>query len=103
MKQNIIVVDDFYKNPQDVRNFGLTTEYPQPTDDYTYPGRNSNGSYYSQDIHQSFEKLVKEPLIPADKNGYFRISLETDTHKHSRRSILGMGCRDLYVSTRRLY
>ena len=81
MKQNIIVVDDFYKNPQDVRNFGLTTEYPEPTDDYTYPGRNSNSSYYSEEIHHSFEKLVKEPLIPADKNGYFRISLETATHK----------------------
>ena len=81
MKQNIIVVDDFYQNPQEVRNFGLTTDYPEPTDDYTYPGRNSEGSYYSEEIHQSFEKLVKEPLIPADKNGYFRISLETDTHK----------------------
>jgi hypothetical protein len=81
MKQNIIVVDDFYQNPQEVREFALKAKYPEPTDDYTYPGRNSNGSYYSQDIHQSFEKLVKEPLIPADKNGYFRISLETATHK----------------------
>jgi len=81
MKQNIIVVDDFYSNPQEVREFALKTEYPDPTDDYTYPGRNSEGSYYSQDIHKSFEDLVKEPLIPADKNGYFRISLATDSHK----------------------
>lgn len=81
MKQNIIVVDDFYSNPQEVRNFALTTEYPKPEDNYTYPGSNSNGSYYSQDIHKSFETIAKEPLIPADKNGYFRISLKTDSHK----------------------
>ena len=81
MRQNIIVVDDFYDNPEEVRNFALKAEYPKQIDEYTYPGRNSEESYYSQDIHQSFEKLVREPLIPADKNGYFRISLETDTHK----------------------
>ena len=40
MHQNIIVVDDFYKNPQEVREFALKAKYPDPTDDYTYPGRN---------------------------------------------------------------
>ena len=81
MKQNIIVVDDFYSNPEEVRNTGLNAKYPQPEDEYTYPGRNSEDVYYSEDVHKSFEYLVKEPLIPADKNGYFRISLKDDKHK----------------------
>ena len=55
MKQNIIVVDDFYSNPQEVRDFALKAEYPEPTDDYTYPGRNSEGVYYSQDIQTLYK------------------------------------------------
>ena len=70
--------DDFYDNPEEVRNFSLTAEFPDPGDDYTYPGKNSEGSYYSEEIHKKFEDLAKEPLIPADKNGYFRPSLEKD-------------------------
>ena len=64
MRQNIIVVDDFYNNPEEVRNFALNTEFPDPSDDYTYPGRNSEGAYYSEEIHKKFEDLVKESLIP---------------------------------------
>ena len=28
MERNIIVIDDFYDDPDEVRNFGLTAEYP---------------------------------------------------------------------------
>ena len=41
MRQNIIVVDDFYSNPEEVRDFALNAEFPAPCVDYTYPGRNS--------------------------------------------------------------
>ena len=81
MNRNIIVVDDFYKNPQEVRDFALTAEYPTPDDEYTYPGKNSEESYYSKEIHSIFEEISGEKLIPASKNGYFRISLENDCHK----------------------
>ena len=81
MRQNIIVVDDFYDNPEEVRDFSLNAEFPDPGDDYTYPGRNSEDAYYSEEIHRKFEDLAKEPLIPADKNGYFRLSLENASHK----------------------
>lgn len=81
MNQNIIVVDDFYNNPDEVRNTALSQEYPEPEGNYTYPGRNSNGSYYNQEVHEKFERLISHKLNPADKNGYFRISLENDTHR----------------------
>lgn len=81
MKQNIIVVDDFYKNPEEIRNIALNQEYPEPDNSYTYPGRNSKGEYYTDEIHQRFENLTNYSLTPSNPNGYFRISLETDTHK----------------------
>ena len=81
MKQKIIVVDDFYENPDEVRKCGLLNEYPDPGDDYTYPGKNSKGEYYNDEVHNKFERIVKGGLIPAEQNGYFRISLEDDKHK----------------------
>ena len=82
MNQNIIVINDFYKNPNEVRNFALSAEYPkQDSDDYTYPGRNSLQEFYSKEIHQCFEEILKEELRLSQPNGYFRISLKQDTYK----------------------
>jgi len=41
MKKNIIVVDNFYENPQEVRDFALRSKYPKPEDISTYPVRDS--------------------------------------------------------------
>ena len=81
MKQNIIIVDNFYENPYEVRQYALSLEYPQPQDGYTYPGRNSNGTFYNQEIHDKFENLIGRHLVPADcgNHGDFRLSLEADT------------------------
>ena len=81
MNQNIIIVDNFYENPYEVRQYALSLEYPQPQDGYTYPGRNSNGTFYTQEIHDKFELLLGRKLIPAQEgnHGDFRLSLETDT------------------------
>jgi len=81
MNQNIIVVDDFYENPDEVRQFALNVDYPEPEGEYTYPGRNSNESWYPEEVHKKFESILNQKLIPADKNGYFRLSLEGVTHK----------------------
>ena len=76
MIPNIIVIDDFYDNPDEIRQCALTAGYPDPSDGYTYPGRNSNGYYYPQELHNRFEDILKQKLKPADPNGYFRLSLE---------------------------
>ncbi len=81
MKQNIVIVDDFYSNPDEIRSIALNQEYPTPEDNYTYPGRNSKGCYYDKDVHSKFEQILNENLDPADQNGYFRLSLASDTHK----------------------
>ena len=83
MKQNIIIVDNFYENPYEVRQYALNLEYPQPQDGYTYPGRNSKGTFYNQEIHEKFENLIGRHLVPADcgNHGDFRLSLEADTYQ----------------------
>jgi len=80
MNQNIIIVDNFYENPYEVRQYALSLEYPQPKN-HTYPGRNSNETFYTQEIHNKFELLLGRKLIPAQEgnHGDFRLSLETDT------------------------
>lgn len=79
MKRNIIVIDDFYKNPNNVREFALNSDYPKPSENYTYPGKNSKENWYSEKIHNKFESILNRKLIPAENNGYFRISLSGDS------------------------
>ena len=81
MERNIIVIDDFYDDPDEVRNFGLTAEYPDPGEGYTYPGKNSRLGFYNDDTHKKMESIVGAGLEPSDPCGYFRISLEHDSLK----------------------
>jgi hypothetical protein len=80
MKRSIIVIDNFYPNPDEIRNIALKSEYPDPPSECTYPGRNSDGLYYPEHVHQKFEKILNRRLVPAEINGYFRISLENDKY-----------------------
>lgn len=81
MKQNIIIVDDFHTNPDEVRQFALSTEYPEPHEGYTYPGRNTQIGYYTKEMHEKMESIIGANLIPSDPCGYFRLSLEKDSYQ----------------------
>ena len=81
MTPNIIVIDDFYDNPDEVRQCALTAGYPEAHDGYTYPGRNSTKNYYPQELHNRFEDILQQKLIHAIPSGYFRLSLEKDSFK----------------------
>ena len=81
MNSNIIVIDDFYDNHDDVRQFELNADYPDPGDGYTYAGRNSQKNYYQQELHKRFEDILNQKLKPADPNGYFRLSLEKNSFR----------------------
>ena len=81
MKRSIVIIDDFYSNPDKIRQVALKADYPQPYDNYTYPGRNSEQNYYPLELHCQFERLLNRKLIPSPNNGYFRISLKDDSYK----------------------
>ena len=81
MRRNIIVLDDFYSNPDEVRQIALNSPYPEPEDSYTYPGKNSYHNHYPESLHQKFESILNRKLTPSQPNGYFRLSLETDANR----------------------
>ena len=81
MRRSIIVLDDFYSDPDRIRNIALNSTYPPPDSGYTYPGKNSEDNFYPQELHDRFEQILHRKLIPSHKNGYFRLSLETDSFR----------------------
>ena len=81
MRRNIIVLDNFYKNPDEVRQVALNSPYPDPGSEYTYPGKNSDDNFYPDELHERFEQILNRKLVPAPKNGYFRLSLESDSFR----------------------
>lgn len=79
----LITVDEFYDNPMEVRKFALSAGYPKPHEGKTYPGRNSEKSYYPDWMDEKISQIVGEPLelSPGQMNGGFRVSLEGDEYK----------------------
>lgn len=76
MKTSYTVIDDFYNNPYQVREKALELDYPIKNQGATYPGANSNGYLYEEDIHQKIENILNEKLeYPKEMQaGYFRLS-----------------------------
>jgi hypothetical protein len=77
---SLIVIDNFYENPMEVRNFALKQEY---TEDSYYPGKRSK-SYACQEYKERFQKIL-EPFVgkikdfPFDTdNGKFQYSTSND-------------------------
>ena len=76
----LIVIDNFYENPMEVRNFALKQEYKE---DSHYPGKRSK-SYACQEHKERFQKIL-EPFIgkikdfPFDtENGKFQYSTSNE-------------------------
>ena len=81
MHRNIIVIDDFHDNPDEVREFALNAEYPVPEKGFTYPGKNSVDGFYNQESHNKIERILDTKLQASNPCGYFRISLEKDSFR----------------------
>jgi hypothetical protein len=83
MRRNIIIADNFYDNPDEIRNVAINLEYPEQNKDNTYPGRNSSKTYYTKEAHQKIQNLIGKKInyVPSSACGDFRISYEKDTCK----------------------
>lgn len=79
MYQSLIIVDDFYPNPHEVRKIALGYDYPEVTGKKTFPGRNSTQSHVVEGFDQVISQIVGEPVAgptdPAFYHGCFRITL----------------------------
>ena len=80
MKKSIIVVDNFYNNPDEVREFALSVEYK--ADLRFYKGLRSVENYQQEGLKEAFEELIDEKIVSfPDKdsfNGCFQITTAED-------------------------
>ncbi len=86
MYQSLIIVDDFYPDPQAVRRTALGCEYPEVTGQRTFPGRNSRQKFTPQGMDQAVSQALGEPVagVPGEEaaHGTFRITLATDESRY---------------------
>lgn len=83
MQRSVIIVDDFYNQVDTVRKLALSSEYPEPDNAHTYPGRNSKDKLFNQKIAKKISDLVGCRVVeaPGSANGRFRISKKSDSFK----------------------
>jgi hypothetical protein len=68
MSCNIIVIDNFYENPYEVRNFALQQEYKeQPCTDYNYCIGKRTKSFAYEEHKKKFQEIL-EPIVGKIKN-----------------------------------
>ena len=84
MKTNIVIVDDFLDDPYKMRMNALTANYPIP-ESHTYPGKNSDKSYLTEDMLEKIQNRWGDYLVPAAGSscGFFRSSVENDTFEQN--------------------
>jgi hypothetical protein len=80
-KCNLIIIDNFYKNPYDVRNFALQQEFKQ---DVYYPGKRTK-SFANVNLKNKFEEYIKPFAGKINNfdyygdNGSFQIATSNDS------------------------
>lgn len=75
---NIIILDNFYENPQQVRKLAMTAQYKDVTQ-LNYPGYQSLHNYASNGVHQKIEKAINSKITfnpDGHTFGKFRIMLK---------------------------
>lgn len=82
MELSYLIIDDFLKDPDAVRNHALGLDYPTPTGTHYYPGKMSEQRFALPNIDQIISQLVHEPvrgLNPKDpQNHHCRVRLTLD-------------------------
>lgn len=79
MKKRLFVVDNFYQNPDDVRNFALSLEFG--ADIRWYKGLRSKTNFKPEGLKESFESIIGEKITVWDEhqyNGCFQITTAED-------------------------
>ncbi len=83
MHISLIVVDDFYTKPMEIRKMALGFDFPEPKRAKNYPGRNSRQRLLVKDLDKLISRLVNEPVVGSSNqaHGFCRISLAGDDAK----------------------
>lgn len=78
--KEVIIFDDFYSNPYEVRETALKAEY---TNTGNYPGKNSANQYYDEKMLDFFCYLAGEKIKPSENTnvGCFRTQVAGESGK----------------------
>lgn len=87
MYQSLVVIDDFYDNPYEVRRKALACDYPVVEGEITFPGRNSRQKLLPQGLDQVISDIAGEPLygppLPQSSHGRFRVTLAGEPGRYA--------------------
>ena len=77
MLQTMIVIDDFYAEPEKLRQVALDMTYPKPEGNVYYPGRNSRDFMLPPNADEMYSFILHEQVTGAKghAHGHFRHSL----------------------------
>lgn len=81
LDKDIFIVDDFYNNPDAIRELALSANYPKFDAKRNFPGQESEKSYYTDRHTEEFENILNKKIsVEPDKfiYGKFRYSLVDD-------------------------
>ncbi len=86
MYQSLIVIDDFYPDPGQIRAAALSAEFPELEGPLTYPGRNSAQKFLAPGLDQIVSQIVGERVKgaadPRASHGKFRITLAGEPSRY---------------------
>ena len=90
MIQTMLIIDDFFANPLEVREQALKLTYPPTHDDDQYGGRTSLETTLPPDSDEGFSQILREPVRGKTNlaHGRCRISSLQDSRR-DRRDIQG--------------
>jgi len=84
--QSLIVIDDFYPDPAQVRAAALSAEYLEVPGPLTYPGRNSAQKFLPPGLDEVVSRIVGERVVgsadPRPSHGKFRITLDGEPSRY---------------------
>ena len=86
MYKSLIVVDDFYADPHEVRAQALKCDYPPVTGMRTFPGRNAAQRFVPQGLDRMISIVVGEAVKscqrPQSFHGCFRLTLAGEESRY---------------------
>jgi hypothetical protein len=83
MRRSIIILDDFHENPQEVRDYAISTTYSKE-EKSTYPGINSTTGFQEDLLKSKIESILQRPIKPSNPFGYFRYSWDTADQENEK-------------------
>lgn len=80
MIQSVIVIDDFLKDPHQLRAAALAQSYPATETPQFYPGRNSRYPQVINGYDQKIAEIIGDQVmpVPTSSHAHFRLALEGD-------------------------